>query len=42
MPIDAAQKKKDDEIRLIGSSDLGVLFQKVLPTGHNAGQVIIN
>ncbi len=37
MPIDAAQKK-DDEIRLIGSWDLGV---KVLPTGHNTGQVII-
>ncbi len=34
-------KKKDDEIWLIGSWDLGVLFQKVLPAGHNAGQVII-
>ncbi len=33
MPVDAAQKK-DDEI-------LGLLFQKVLPAGHNAGQVII-
>ncbi len=34
-------KKKDDEIRLIGSWDVEVLFQKVLPAGHNAGQVII-
>ncbi len=34
-------KKKDDEIRLIGSWDLGVLFWKVLPAGHSAGQVII-
>ncbi len=40
MPVDVAQKK-DDEIRLIGSRDLGVLFQKVLPAGHNTGQVII-
>ncbi len=40
MPVDVAQKK-DDEIQLIGSWDLGVLFQKVLPAGHNAGQVII-
>ncbi len=35
-------KKKNDEIRLIGSWDLGVLFLKVLPTGHNAGWVINN
>ncbi len=34
-------KKNDDEIRLIGSWDLGVLFQKVLPAGHNTGRVII-
>ncbi len=33
--------KKDDEIRLIGSWDLGVLFPQVLPAVHNAGQVII-
>ncbi len=39
MPVDAAQKEKD-EIRLIGSWDLGVLFQKILPAGHNAGRVI--
>ncbi len=41
MPVDTAQKKKKDEIRLIGSWDLGVLFQKVLPAEHNAGRVII-
>ncbi len=41
MPVDAVQKK-EDEIRLIGSWDLEVLFQKVLPTGHNADRVIIN
>ncbi len=40
MPLDAAQKR-DYEIRLIGSWDLGFLFQKVLPAGHNAGRVII-
>ncbi len=33
--------KKYDEIRLIGSCDLAVLSQEVLPAGHNAGQVII-
>ncbi len=40
IPVDATQKK-DDEIWLIGSWDLGVLFQKVLSAGHNAGQGII-
>ncbi len=40
MSVDVAQKK-DDEIRLIGSWNLGVLFQKVLPARHNTGQVII-
>ncbi len=34
-------KKKDDEIRLIGNRDLGVLFKKVLQAGLNAGPVII-
>ncbi len=41
MPVDATQKK-DNVIRLIESWDLKVLFQKVLPAGHNASQVIIN
>ncbi len=40
MPVDATQKKYD-EIRLIGGLGMGVLFQKVLPAGYNAGQVII-
>ncbi len=40
MPVDVGQKK-DNAIRLIGSWDLGVLFQKVLPAGHNSGRVII-
>ncbi len=39
MPVDAAQKKYEN--RLIESWILGVLFQKVLPAGHNAGPVII-
>ncbi len=34
------RQKKDDEIRLIGSWDLGVLFQKVLQAGHMSGGVI--
>ncbi len=33
-------QKKDDEIQLTGSW-VGVLFQKILATGHNTGQVII-
>ncbi len=37
MRVDASQKKKDDEIWLIGSRDLGILFQKVLPAGHKLG-----
>ncbi len=40
MSVDEAQKK-DDEIWLYGSWDLGILFQKVLPAGHSTGQVII-
>ncbi len=41
MPVDAPQKK-DYEIQLIGSWNLGILFLKVLLAGHNAGLVIIN
>ncbi len=40
MPVDVAQKK-DDEIWMIESRDLGLLLQKVLPTEHNTSQVVI-
>ncbi len=40
MPVVDAAQKKDDEIQLMGSWDLGVLFQKVIPSRHNAGRVL--